>query len=177
MIPQEMRSWNMYLVEPYPTDEGKYELVECTQADIEMHHQVEVIDENGFPLRGIWVIFGFDSGPDINLSPVENHWINPPRNLKGNAQKTNGAGYAEHTFGEGGENIWVWDIESDGILRLPSPIVENCTWQTPPIGRFNHTGVKLVFQRKRKGVVPFSDKVKNLENRIASIEDFLGNEI
>lgn len=175
MIPQEMKEWNMYLVEPYPSDLGKYELVECTQADIEMHHQVEVIDEDGFPLRGVWVIFGFDTGPEINLTPSKNYWINPPRNMRGNAQRTDGAGYAEHTFGEGGENIWIWDVEPDGVLRLPSPIVENCTWVSTPTGRFNHTGVKLVFQRKRKGIIPQKDKIKELEDRIFAIEQYLGH--
>jgi len=175
-IPDEMGPWNMTFNAPYPSDYGEYVLVECEQADIELHHQVEVIDESGNPLRGVWVIFGFPGGgPDIALTPKQNYWRGAPAVLKGNAQRTNGAGYAQHTFQSGGEDIWVWDIDKEGVLRLPSPIIKNCTWQRTPVGRFEHTGVKLTFQRRMKGVVPRHQRFEELEARVAALEAQIGS--
>ena len=63
-----------FQVLPFPSEFGEYALIEVDQADIELHHQVEVIDESGEPLRGVWVIFGFPGGgPDIALGARENY--------------------------------------------------------------------------------------------------------
>ena len=64
-IPEAMQPWNLKLELPYPSEFGEYVLIEVDQADIELHHQVEVIDESGEPIRGVWVVFGFPGGgPD-----------------------------------------------------------------------------------------------------------------
>lgn len=171
-IPDQMQPWGIYLDQPYPGEFGEYALIEVAPADIEQHHQVEVIDESGDPIRGVWVIFGFPGGgPEINLTPVEKHWRGAPAVLRGNAQATNYAGYAQHTFKSGGEDIWVWDLDSDGVLWLPSIIVKNCRWVSNPIGRFEHTGVKLRFQRRKAGVTPKAQRIDDLEARIAAIEE------
>lgn len=164
-IPSEMGPWNLRLDNPQPSEFGQYVLVGCEQASIELHHQVDVIDESGLPLRNVWVIFGFPGGgPNIALGVSgRNYWVGSPAVLKGNAQKTTGGGYAQHTFSSGGEDIWIWDIDSDGDLKLPSPIVRNCTWQRTPVGMFEHTGVKLTFQRRRVGVVPLEQRLQALE--------------
>ncbi len=180
-IPDSMTPWNMQFVIPPSSlwdgeDTGKYALVDVDQATIELHHQVEVIDENGDPLGDVWVIFGFPGGgPDLGrLGPTENYWPGAPAVLKGNAQKTSMAGYAQHTFRSGGEDIWVWDLDDDGILKLPSPIVKNCAWTTPPTGWSNHTGVRLRFQRRRADIVPRGNILADLEQRVAALEAQLG---
>jgi hypothetical protein len=123
----------------------------------------------------VWVIFGYpgSQGPLIPLEPKENYWLNSPRELIGNAQKTNMMGYVQHTVGQGGEDIFVWDVDSDGVLKLPSVMVRNCTWITTAAGgQFNHTGVHLTFQRRRAGVpvVSRQKRMDNLEAQLASAE-------
>jgi hypothetical protein len=174
-VPEAMQPWNLSIELPFPSEFGEYVLIEVDQADIELHHQVELIDESGDPLRGVWIIFGFPgSGPSIPLGPRENYWRGAPAVLRGNAQKTNYAGYAQHTFKEGGEDIWVWDVDREGVLRLPSPIVRNCTWQRTPVGQFEHTGVKLRFQRRQKDVIPRRQRLETLEARVKALEAKLG---
>lgn len=171
-IPQAMAPWNMSLELPAQSSQnfGEYVLVSVEQAGIELHHQVEVIDESGDPLGGVWVIFGFPGGgPDINLKPTQNFWPGAPAVLRGNAQRTPISGYVQHTFAEGGEDIWVWDLDSDGVLKLPSPIVKNCTWQRTPTGRFEHTGVKLTFQRRLTGVKPRQQRLQELEEAVLGV--------
>lgn len=170
-IPLRMQSWGLHLEQPYPSAFGEYVVTDIRPADIEQHHQVEVINEDGDPLRGVWVIFGFPGGgPEIGLTPLESHWRGAPQVLRGNAQVTNGAGYAQHTFKSGGEDIWIWDLDDEGVLRLPSPIVKNCKWASTPIGRFEHTGVKIQFQRRIIGVKPRAQRLDELEMRVAVLE-------
>ena len=170
-IPSKMAPWGLHLEQPYPSNFGEYVLIEVAPADVEQHHQVEIIDESGDPIRGVWVIFGFPGGgPEIGLTPTESHWRGAPAVLRGNAQTTNYAGYAQHTFKSGGEDIWVWDLDDAGILRLPSPIVKNCKWVSNPVGRFEHTGVKLRFQRRTIGITPRAQRLDELEARIAALE-------
>lgn len=174
-IPDNMTPWGMRLELPFPSRFGEYVLIEAEQADIELHHQVEVIDENGDPLRGVWVIFGFPGGgPDLALIPRINHWRGSPAVLKGNAQKTNAAGYAQHTFKSGGEDIWVWDVDKEGVLWLPSVIVRGCRWVSTPVGQFEHTGVKLRFQRRQVGIIPRRQQLEELETRVTALEKMLG---
>lgn len=177
-IPEAMSSWNMRLELPAQSsqDFGEYVLVGVEQAGIELHHQVEVLDESGDPLSGVWVIFGFPggAGPELNLAPTQNFWPGSPAVLRGNAQRTPITGYAQHTFNEGGEDIWIWDLDEDGVLKLPSPIVKNCTWQRTPTGSFEHTGVKLTFQRRLTGVKPRQQRLQELEDRVAALEQQLG---
>ena len=166
-IPQPMWPWEMGLQNPQPSEFGQYVLVGCEQAGIELAHQVEVIDESGFPLRSVWVIFGFGSGQNINLNPSRNYWVNAPAVLKGNPQKTPISGYAQHTFQQGGETIWIWDLDEEDELKLPSPIVTGCNWKRTPVGMFEHTGVKLTFQRRRTDVVPLGQRLATLEAQLA----------
>jgi hypothetical protein len=174
-IPGYMDPWGMRLDLPYPTVFGEYTLVHLDQADIELHHQVEVIDEDGSPLRGVLVIFGFPGGGrDLGLTPRVNFWRGAPAVLKGNAVRTNAGGYAQHTFSSGGEDIWLWDLNREGELKLSSPIVRGCSWQRTPVGRFEHTGVKLLFQRRQVGVIPKTQRLAELEQRVAVLEARLG---
>lgn len=169
-IPKTMAPWGMRLDLPSSSEYGEYVLVDVGQADIEQHHQVEVIDENGDPLRKVWVIFGYPgAGPDIDLAPTENYWRGAPSVLKGNARQTNVTGYAQHTFQSGGEDIWIWDID-DGVLKLPSPIVKGCHWVSTPTGKFEHTGVKLLFQRRSAEIKPRGQLQFEHETRIATVE-------
>lgn len=166
-IPDPMHPWQMRLNVPMASDFGEYALVDCQQAGIEQHHEVEVVDENGFPLSGVWVIFGYPGGgPNIYLPVRRNYWSDAPAVLKGNVQKTSLSGVVQHTFQSGGEDIWIWDIDAEGDIKLPSPIVHNCAWQRTPVGAFEHTGVRLTFQRRRVGVVPLEERIRRMEQAL-----------
>lgn len=166
-IPDKMSPWGLQLAQPYPSDYGEYVLIEVAPADVELHHQVEVIDENGEPLRGVGVMFGFPGGGgQPGPTPRNNYWRGSPTIINGNYQVTDSSGYAQHTFQAGGEDIWVWDIDEDEVLELPSPIVKNCRWVGTPTGRFEHTGVKLRFQRRDKRIETKSDRLDDLEHRL-----------
>lgn len=171
-IPPAMDPWSMSFEPPLGSfEQGRYVLVGVEPAWIEMHHQVEVIDEHGDPLPGVWVIFGFPGGggPEINLKPRVNRWSHSPAVLIGNAQRTNRMGYAEHTFGSGGEDIWVWDVQG-GVLELPSPIIRGCNWVGTEVGApFIHTGVKLTFQRRRNDVEPRGPRLDRIEASINAL--------
>lgn len=186
-VPHDMRSWGLRLERPlHNSVYGNYIVTEIRQADIELHHQVEVVDEDGQPLRGIWVVFAFPggNGPDLSrLMPDVNHWVGGPAVLKGNARRTNGAGYAQHTFGSGGEDIFIWDVQTIKnpnephytALQYPSTMVRNCSWQRPPMGAFEHTGVHITFQRQRTGVVTQRERLDELEERIKNLEALVGD--
>ena len=177
-IPEKMTPWGLQLEQPYPSDYGEYVLIEVAPADVELHHQVEVVDENGEPLRGAGVMFGFPGGGGKQGPiPRNNYWRGSPAIINGNYQATDSSGYAQHTFQAGGEDIWVWDIDEDGVLELPSPIVKNCTWVSTPVGRFEHTGVKLRFQRRVKGVKPRVQRLDEIEVRLAVLEERVKLEI
>lgn len=177
-IPPEMSPWGLQLVTPEPSEFGQFVLIGIEQASIETHHQVEVVDEDGRPMAGVGVIFGFPGGgPSINMPVRINHWRGSPTVLQGNGQKTNSAGYAQHTFATGGEDIFVWHRNKDGDLLYPSPIVRNCTSVRTPVGNFEHTGVKIRFALRRTNVIPAADRlsaleawVTNVEGRLAALE-------
>ena len=170
-IPSNMSPWGMRLDNYAPTPYGEYCLVKAEPATIETHHQVIVLDENGDPLPGAWVIFGFPGGgPSINLQPSVNFWIDSPKILMGNAVRTDQSGYAQHTLGEGGEDIWIWDLNNAGELRYSSAIVRNCKWVQ---AQFVHTGVRLTFQRRDAAIKPEADRKAELDQRIANLEQMV----
>ena len=99
----------------------------------------------------VTVFFGFGKGGGVDytgaLEATPNNWHEAPAVLNGNAVKVIN-GLAEHTYGEGGEDIFVWHKEADGSLNNPSDIVYGCSWMATggqPFG-FNHQGVLLTFQ-------------------------------
>lgn len=178
-IPDRMKKWRLKVESNEPTTYGKYSLVEITPAYIEMHHQVEVIDEAGDALRGVWVMFGYHTGHDYgHLVPDVSHWGEFGA-LKGNMVKTNAMGYAQHTYGDGGETIFIWDTNEEKVQKLSSDVVRNCKWlsaekdgQSPDIP-FNHTGVRLVFQRRVKGIPVRSQRkrIEQLEQSLAALKE------
>lgn len=170
------------LERPFPTAQGEWVLVDYDHSPVEMHHVVQLIDESGEPVRGVWVMFGFPGGDGNDyghLYPDMNYWRGSPQVLRGNAQQTSGGGEARHTFASGGEDIWVWDVYDNeqgySVLELPSAIVRNNLWIGPKKGGINnHTGAKLVFQRRKTGVVPDEQRFESLESRVAALENQVG---
>jgi hypothetical protein len=174
-IPDAMDAFQIGHVEhPILTSKnpGQYVLVNVEPADIEQHHQVYIFDEHDDPLPGVWVIFGFGSGKNLNiLKPSNMLWTQGPADLHGNAQRTNGMGYAQHTFGpKTGETVWIWDVRDDK-LELPSVIVHSLKWlDASKADLFVHTGVKLTFQRRRTDVEPRGRRLDRIDAAIATLQ-------
>ncbi len=174
-IPEAMHPFRIGRVE-HPVlnskNPGQYVLVNVEPADIEQHHQVYVVDEHTDPLPGVWVIFGFGSGKDLNvLTPGAMLWTNGPGALHGNAQRSNGMGYAQHTFGpETGETVFLWDNRDDK-LELPSVIVHSLKWiDAGYAGLFVHTGIKLTFQRRRQDIEPRGRRLDRIDAAIEALQ-------
>lgn len=168
----------MGVVRPYPSEYGEWVLVGYDHSSEEQHHQVQLIDEDGDPIMGVWVIFGYPGGDGKDYShliPMINHWRGSPQVLRGNAVKSDGSGTAKHTTGSGGEDIWVWDVQENAagvkVLELPSVVVRNNRILNIGGGGTNeHTGAKLTFQRRLAGVVPKAARLEDLERRMSIIE-------
>jgi hypothetical protein len=152
MIPPEMNQWNMSLRKAIPTEYGVYVLVECLPSPIEQQHVVKVIGEDGLPLDNVNVMFGFGTGKSYGFN-ASSAWRDKPAVIKGDAQRTVN-GIARHTTGDkGGEDIWIHNIERNGMILLSSDMVGNCTIAADT--RYNmHTGVMLTFQRRVKVLAP-----------------------
>lgn len=164
-IPERMYKWNLNLELPYPSMYGEYGVVDIQPASVEQHHEVWVIDENERPLRGIGVVFGFSTGESI-IKPRVNHWRGSPAVVRGNMQYTDYTGGVKHTFGEGGEDIWIWDMDAQSVLKLPSTIVKNCSSVQD---RFIHTGVQIVFKRFTDAETD-RERMDDFERRITLLE-------
>lgn len=166
--PEDMQEWGVWVETFEPTSYGEYALIGLEPAGIEGGHQVVVIDENGRPLDGVGVVFGYPGGgPDINARPRINLWPGSPRVLKGNLVYTL-LGQAQHTFQSGGEDIWIWDIDLAGVLKYPSAIVRNCKWIKT--GKFIHHGVRATFQRRDSAIQPERVQLIQLEKRLERLE-------
>jgi hypothetical protein len=182
-FPDRMDKWNLKLHRYDPTQYGKYSLVDVTPAHIEMHHQVEVIDEGGDPLRGVWVMFGFHTGYDYGHLMYDVSEWNAYSVLRGNMVKTNAMGYAQHTYKDGGEDIFIWDIDDQKHQKLSSDVVSHCIWLSSSNHNsidvpFLHTGVRLVFQRRVVGIPVKSQRqqIKELQDELNTLKQTWSNE-
>lgn len=166
-IPDHMEPWNLRLEQMEPTEHGKFAVVDIQPSPIEQNHIVRVIDEEGRDLTGICVVFGFPGGGgrQYNLKYKENWWWRAPVVINGNVQYTL-VGLAQHTVGDGGEDIWVHNIEPNGNLELSSDIVRNCTRVA---GRNQHECVFITFQRQRAGATTLEDRVSKLEGQLTAL--------
>lgn len=165
--PGSMDAFRMWIEHNNPTEHGKYAIVDIQPSPEEQNHIVLVIDENGRPMTGIRVVFGFDSGPHHD-TPKRTKWRGQPRVTHGNVQYAL-LGLAKHTAGEGGEDIWIHNIEDDGWVRYSSDIAKNCS--IVPAVLNNHTAVMITFQLQRAGVVPEKDMIADMANRLGRLEE------
>lgn len=176
-VPANMAEWEMRYERHNLTFDnegekvGKYAVVSIKKSPIEQQHIVRVIDENEQDMTGVRVIFGFPggNGQAINIGGRNNLWNPPdaPALLRGNAVHTL-VGIATHTVGEGGEDIWIHNVEESGSIELASDIVRNCTWRVD-INR--HTCVMITFQRQDRRVKINADRIKELEDRVKTLEE------
>ena len=177
-IPDDMAAWHMRFSRARLTEDlegndvGKYAVVKIQRSPIEQNHIVRVIDEDEQPITGLRVIFGFPGGDGkhIMVGGKDNLWSPPdaPDVLRGNDQFTIN-GIAQHTTGkEGGEDVWIHNVEPSGSIELASDIVRNCRSIAEAN---NHTCVMITFQRQDRRVTPKGDRLKALEDRLKTLED------
>jgi hypothetical protein len=176
-LPPEMSPWQtLKLDAEQPTQEGLYYVVYVGQATVESHHEVQVQDQDGKPLAGIQVLFGFDSGRRYP-APALDYWGKFGA-FVGNMVETNGAGEARHTFHHGGEDIFIVDyqVDENGIqyIARASDVLWDCSSVPNPPGRFDHTGVRVVFRRYTPGQETHAVVHQDIEVRLKALEKILG---
>lgn len=171
-IPSEFTSRGVRLDYVEPTKFGKYCLVGIEDSSEEQHHQVDVIDESGDPLKGVIVVWGYPGGgPDLGLSPSISYWPLAPAVLRGDSEVTGQDGSVKHVVKSGGEDCWIWDLDERRALKCSSDIVRNLQWISTP--KNQHTCIKLTFQRRLAGVMPKQQQDKLNMLRLAALESEL----
>lgn len=153
--------WNAQLIQAKEADIGSFELVEIEPTNplgfMGRRLVVLVVDENGFAMPNIHVLFAYDTAPRRTVYG---------RSYQGDVVQTTGGGQIEHIQGDtikdgqpGGVSVGI--IGGEGYT---SDLVTGMGMLA------DHTGVKLTFQLRRKGVIPFAARLANIEARLSALE-------
>lgn len=156
----------------YDTEDGAFRLVDIKttegQSAMGQRISVMVLDENGFPVPNVQVAFSFDTANQYILLQ-EYEWV-PPYPHRAFLARTDGGGMCDMVLGAegvvkkgqpGGVTCYVMEQEysSDAVSGLGM------------LG--DHTGLFLIFQLRRLGVVPLAERLESLDARLSVIEAYL----
>lgn len=153
--------WNAQLIQAKEADIGSFELVEIEPTN-RLGFQAQrlvvlVVDENGFPMANVPVLFAYDTAEWRTVFG---------KRYQGDVVPTQGGGQIEHIQGDpvkagrpGGVSVGI--IGGEGYT---SDLVTGMGMLA------DHTGVKLTFQLRRKGVIPFAARLANIEARLSALE-------
>jgi hypothetical protein len=172
VLPHQIRrDWRAQLHRATPTQEGVFRLVHARptkpQSFEEQRIIVLVVDENGFPLPNVSVAFSYSTAEPFTLT--EDFLWTPPPPHRAFIVPTQGSGQIDQIQGSvvregepGGVTVYVLEPEyaSDyvtGAGMLP-----------------DHTGLHLTFQLRRQGVKPLTERLAEIEARLAALESGSG---
>jgi len=169
--PAKMEPWQMRVTVHRPTEFGKFVLVDLYPNEVEQEHCVIVYDEDDSPIfPRVRVIFGDPGGggDHIDIGGRARYWdetVGAPAVLRGKAVYTRVGVARLVTGGNGGQDIWVHDVDAaSGHILYSSDIVRNCmSIDTSKVGGNIHQGVVVVFQLQRVGRVPLERRLRELE--------------
>ena len=170
VLPTDFQSeWKAELHPATPTEssKGSFRLVNIRRTQPatweELKIIVLVVDENGFPIPGVKVAFSYSTANQYLVSP-DFTWT-PPRPFRADVFPTEGSGQIEHVQGSvvkegepGGTTVYVCEPEyaSDHVTGAGALA--------------DHTGMHLIFQLRRPGVIPLGERLANIEARLAALE-------
>lgn len=156
-----------------PTGNGCFRLVDARRTkpkDFESQRiTVRVVDEDGQALEGVPVAFSFSTADRYNLTN-DFQWQPPTEDRGGHRAflvRTSSAGVIDMILGPegvvqaggaGGVTVFILTPE------LSSDFVTGCGMLA------DHTGMFLTFQRRKTGVIPQSERLDNIEARLAALE-------
>lgn len=168
VLPVEFqREWQAELHKATPNDNGSFHLVKIRKTQPKTFEElriiVMVVDENGFPMPGVKVAFSYSTANQY-LVGDDFTWV-PPTPHRADIFPTTGSGQIEHIQGSvvekgkpGGITVYVVEPEYSS------------DYVTGAGALADHTGMHMIFQLRRPGVTPLSDRLQSLEERVAALE-------
>ena len=172
VLPDDIqREWRAGLQPATPTAKGAFRLVNARRTEPgsfeEQRVIVLVVDENGLPMPNVKVAFSFSTANSYTLSQ-DFLWA-PPLPHKAFVVPTQGSGQIDQIQGSA-----VKDGEAGGITvyilepEYASDVVTGAGMLA------DHTGLHLIFQLQRTGVKPLSERLADIEARLAALEGKIG---
>ena len=155
------------LFKGYANDNGIFQLVDIQRTEAAgfqgQRIAVTVVDENGFPLPNVRVVFSYSTGR--RFTPPSNAQWMPPTPWRGHVVHTQGSGQIDQIQGDvikegqaGGVTVYILEPQ------FASDVVSGCGMLA------DHTGLSLTFQLRRNGVRPLSEIVSAIEQRLSVLE-------
>lgn len=150
-----------------PTTEGVYRLVDTRRTQGSGYQgqriMVLVVDENGQAIAGVPVAFSFSTAPKYTLT-TDFAW-QPPGPHKAFIARTNGGGECDQIQGSvikanepGGVTVYILSPEYSSDVITGAGMLAD------------HTGLALIFQLRRSGVVSQADRLSTLEAWVMNFE-------
>ena len=155
------------LFKGYANDNGIFNLVDIQRTEAAgfqgQRIAVTVVDENGFPLPNVRVVFSYSTG--VQFTPPDNAQWMPPTPWRGHVVPTQGSGMIDQIQGDvikegqaGGVTVYILEPQ------FSSDVVSGCGMLA------DHTGLSLTFQLRRNGVRPLREIAADLERRMSALE-------
>lgn len=152
----------------YPVEAGIFRLVGVERTEASGYQgqriTVQVVDENGFPVPNVTVVFSYSTGKQFT-PPVNSKWFPPPSPWRGHVVQTTGSGMIDQIQGDvikegqaGGVTVYIMEPQ------YSSDVVSGCGMLA------DHSGMLLTFQLLRTGVQPIGQVLADLEKRVSALE-------
>lgn len=160
-------NWMAQLYQAAPCDNGSFRLVKIRRTQPKTYEEqriiVLVLDENGFPMPGVKVAFSYSTAKQY-LVGSDFQWV-PPQPFQADIWPTGGGGQIEEIQGSaitkgqpGGMTVYIVEPQYSSDYITGAGMLAD------------HTGMHMTFQLRRPGVVPLTDRLKNIEDRLAALE-------
>jgi len=161
------RDWQAELHSATPTEAGAFRLIDIRRTKpktwMEQRIIVLVVDENGIPMPGVMVAFAYSTAPQYLVD--ENFKWAPPSPRKAEIYPTRGSGEIEHIQGSvviegqaGGVTVCILEPEYSSDVVTGAGMLAD------------HTGLYMIFQLRRTGVEPITDRLAALEAKVQALE-------
>lgn len=164
------QKWGAALWPATANENGSFRLVNIRQTRPKTFEELRlivlVVDENGFPLPNVKVAFSYSTAHQY-LVGSEFVWV-PPQPWKADIFPTAGSGQIEHIQGS-----VIQEGQPGGITVYCVEPQYSSDYITGAGALADHTGLHLTFQLRRSGVVPLNERLKNIEDRLAVLEEKL----
>ncbi len=172
VLPVEFQQeWNAELHQAEANDNGSFRLVKIRKTQPKTFEElriiVMVVDENGFPMPGVKVAFSYSTANQY-LVGDDFTWV-PPTPHRADIFPTTGGGQIEHIQGS-----VIKKGEPGGITVYVVEPQYSSDYVSGAGALADHTGMHMIFQLRRPGVVPLGDRIKSLEDRVAALEAKMG---
>lgn len=168
VLPQDIQNdFGAELYSAIPAKMGVYRLVEARRTEGRSFEgqriTVLVVDENGTALPGIPVAFSYSTADKYTLTQ-DFDW-QPPGPHRAFIVRTGGSGEIDQiqndpikAGGSGGITLYILQPEYSSDVLTGAGMLHD------------HTGLYLVYQLRRAGVVPLSEQLTSIEARLQALE-------